>query len=136
MARHSRRARRRSPNRSSAALLACGSVIPCSISSRVRISRWNSSSLSTSSSTPGRPIPKGKRLRKSTGLADEQHFRNCAREPGPFRGAGGQPLPAGGRDPVGLYLAPELGGAPVSTDPAAPFHPVERRVKRTVFDLE
>src|SRR5436190_9756680 len=137
MARHSCRARFTSPNLSSAARCAAASSMPFARSSRRRIARWKSSSASTSSSTLGRPSRSGKRLRKSTAVLDgQQHLRDGSREALPLGRAGREALPPRGRDLVELGLAAQLRHAPVSLQPAALLHAIERRVQRAVLDLQ
>ena len=130
----------RSPKRSSASARAASGLNPCSISSRVSISRWKSSSASTSSATgarqnqdlscrPNRPTAgighPGSRIGETAAmnwLKRSVSAANCLRPCAVIR--------------VELRPPPQLRHPPVRLDQAVALHAVERRVERSLLHLE
>src|SRR4051812_27930444 len=139
---HSARMRPRSPSFASAFLRASSSVIPSAKYSRMRISRWNWSSASTSSATEA--FQSSDRscwpMRDMWGLGfgsrREQHLGDGRGPGGPLQGFVLELRAPLARQAVDLRLAAQVAHAPLRLDEAAPLHPVEGRVEGAFFDLQ
>src|SRR3954463_16320034 len=139
---HSARMRPRSPSFASAFLRASSSVIPSATYSRMRISRWNWSSASTSSLTEAfqRRDRSCWPMRDMWGLGfgsrREQHLGDGRGPGGPLQGFVLELRAPLARQAVDLRLAAQVAHAPLRLDETAPLHPVEGRVEGAFFDLQ
>src|SRR4051812_738403 len=139
---HSARMRPRSPSFASAFPRASSSLIPSATYSRMRISRWNWSSASTSSLTEAfqrrdRSSWPMRDMRGSVlGSGQKQHLGDGRGPGGPLQGFVLELRAPLARQAVDLRLAAQVAHAPLGIDEAAPLHPVERRVEGAFFDLK
>src|SRR5262249_40431311 len=89
--------------------------------------------------TPGARRASGHRSRSSCtsdGASRLEHQTHDVRVARPTRELGREVFSAGGGDAIELRLAVSLRDAPLRVEPTLVFHAVERRIERTLCDLQ
>ena len=128
-----------SPKASTAAARAACGLYPASISSRVRMSRWNSISLRTSRATSGSEPDRSEESAHGAGEIRPVPRRAPRRPRGrssPASDLGAELAPAGRAEPVVLGLTPRLGETPLLLQPPLALEPVERGIEGALLDGE